>query len=165
MTKVGRDEGLIRYDSLNGLEGKSKHFGRPRLFFYGGIASLWLLGAVLAFAQSSQFETNVLRLQGAPFSVIDGKVRNTVRVHLVNKTSSKQTFVVEPETESGIEYIIPQTRIELESLGSTYLPILAQLPAEQMKPGIKLRLSISMEGNEGSKGTRLVEAPFVGPGS
>jgi hypothetical protein len=34
-----------------------------------------------------------------------------------------------------------------------------------MKPGIKLRLSISMEGNEGSKGTRLVEAPFVGPGS
>ena len=88
-----------------------------------------------------------------------------VRVHLVNKTSEKQTFVVTPETESGIEYIIPQTRIELDSLGSTYLPILAQLPADQMKPGIKMRLSISMEGNEGRKGTRIVEAPFVGPGS
>jgi len=165
MEKVGRDKGLVRYDSLNGLEGKAKHLGRPRLFFYGGIATLWLIGAAFAFAQSSQFETNVLRLEGAPFSVIDGQVRNAVRVHLVNKTSERQTFVVTPETESGIEYIIPQTRIELDSLGSTYLPILAQLPAEQMKRGIKIRLSISMEGNEGRKGTRLVEAPFVGPGS
>jgi cytochrome c oxidase accessory protein FixG len=165
MGKVGRDKGLIRYDSLNGLEGKEKHLGRPRLFFYGGIATLWLVGAAFAFAQSSQFETNVLRLQGAPFSVVDGRVRNAVRVHLVNKTSEKQTFVVTPETESGIEYIIPQTRIELDSLGSTYLPILAQLPADQMRPGIKMRLSISMEGNEGRKGTRIVEAPFVGPGS
>jgi hypothetical protein len=72
---------------------------------------------------------------------------------LVNKTSAKQTFIVETETESG----------ELDSLGSTYLPILAVLPADQMKPGIKIKLSISMEGNEGRKGTRLVEAPFVGP--
>ena len=165
MEKVDRDKGLVRYDSLNGLEGKASHLGRPRLFFYGGIATLWLIGAAFAFAQSSQFETNVLRFEGAPFSVIDGQVRNAVRVHLVNKTSERQTFVVTPETESGIEYIIPQMRIELDSLGSTYLPILAQLPAEQMKRGIKIRLSISMEGNEGRKGTRLVEAPFVGPGS
>jgi cytochrome c oxidase accessory protein FixG len=165
MDKVGRDKGLVRYDSLNGLEGKEKHLARPRLFFYGGIATLWLVGAAFAFAQSSQFETNFLRLEGAPFSVVDGQVRNAVRVHLVNKTSNKQTFVVEPETESGVEYIIPQTRIELDSLGSTYLPILAVLPADQMKPGIQMRLSISMEGNEGRKGTRIVEAPFVGPGS
>jgi cytochrome c oxidase accessory protein FixG len=165
MDKVGRPEGLIRYDSLNGLEGREKHGARARLFFYGGIATLWLIGAAFAFAQSSEFETNVLRLEGTPFSVVDGQVRNAVRVHLVNKTSDKQTFVVEPETESGIEYIIPQTRIELDSLGSTYLPILAMLPADQMKPGIKLRLTISMEGNDGRKGTRIVEAPFVGPGS
>jgi len=165
MDKVGRDKGLVRYDSLNGLEGREKHFARPRLFFYVGITTLWLVGAAFAFAQSSQFETNFLRLEGAPFSVVDGQVRNAVRVHLVNKTSSKQTFVVEPEADSGIEYIIPQTRIELDSLGSTYLPILAVLPADQMKPGIQMRLSISMEGNEGRKGTRIVEAPFVGPGS
>ena len=165
MTKVGREEGLIRDDSLNGLEGKSKHVGRARVCVYGGIVTLWLVGAAFAFAQSSQFETNVLRLQGAPFSVVEGNVRNAVRVHLVNKTSSRQAFIVEPETESGLEYIIPQTRIELDSLGSTYLPILVQLPAEQMKPGIKMKVTISMEGNEGRKGTRIVEAPFVGPGS
>jgi cytochrome c oxidase accessory protein FixG len=166
MTKVGREQGLVRYDSLNGLEGKEKHLGRPRLFFYGGIATLWLVGAAFAFAQSSAFETNVLRHEGVPFSVVEGQVRNAVKVHLVNKTSDKQVFLVQPETESGIEYIIPQTRVELESLGSTYLPVLAMLPAEQMKPGIKIRLTISMEGRgEERKGTRIVEAPFVGPGS
>ena len=163
MTKVGRPEGLVRYDSLNGLEGKPKHFGRPRLFFYGGIIMVWLLGTTLAFSQSAAFEANVLRLEGAPFMVIDGKVRNSLRVHLVNKTGDKQTFIIETESKSGIEYIIPQKRIELESLGSTYLPILAILPQDKMRPGLELKLSISMEGRDDRKGSRVVGAPFVGP--
>lgn len=163
MTKIDRPQGLIRYDSLNGLEGKPKRIGRPRLFFYGGIATLWLVGAAFAFTQSAEFEANVLRHEGAPFVVVDGQVRNSVRVHLVNKTSERQAFVVKPETETGIEYIIPQTRVELDSLGSTYLPILAVLPAAEMKPGIRIEMTISMEGRESGKGTRVVEAPFVGP--
>jgi cytochrome c oxidase accessory protein FixG len=165
MDKVGRPQGLVRYDSLNGLEGKSKHVARPRLYFYGGIVALWLIGAVFAFAQSTDFEANVLRHGGTPFMVVDGQVRNSIRVHLVNKTGDKQTFLIEPESESGIEYIIPQTRIELESLGSTYLPILAVLPAGQVRPDLKVQLTISMEGREDRKASRLVEAPFIGPGS
>jgi polyferredoxin len=165
MTKLDRPKGLVRYDSLNGLEGKPKHAARPRLFFYGGIAALWLIGAAFAFSHSAEFEANVLRHEGAPFSIVDGQVRNSVRVHLVNKTSDRQTFVVEPDTESGIEYIIPQTRIELDSLGSTYLPILAVLPAEQMRPDLKLKLTISMEGHDEKRATKVVEAPFVGPRS
>ena len=164
MSKVDRPQGLVRYDSLNGLEGKPKRMGRPRLFFYGGIATLWLIGAAFAFTQSAEFEANVLRHEGAPFAVVDGQVRNSVRVHLVNKTSERQAFVVTPETETGIEYVIPQTRVELDSLGSTYLPILAVLPVSEMKPGIKLKMTIAMEGREDGKGTRVVEAPFVGPG-
>jgi cytochrome c oxidase accessory protein FixG len=163
MDKVGRPEGLVRYDSLNGLEGNPKHVGRPRLFFYGGIATLWLIGSVLAFAQSASFEANVLRHTGAPFVVIDGQVRNSMRIHLVNKTGDKQTFLVEPESESGIEYIVPQRRVELESLGSTYLPVLAVLPEDQMQPGLKVQVTISMDGHEGRKSSRVVEAPFVGP--
>jgi polyferredoxin len=164
MEKVGRPKGLVRYDSLNGLEGKPKHFGRPRLFFYGGIATLWLIGSVFAFAQSADFEANVLRHTGAPFAVVDDQVRNSVRIHLVNKTGETQTFLIEPESESGIEYIIPQARVELESLGSTYLPVLAVLPTDEMRPGLKVQVEISMEGREDRKARRLVEAPFVGPG-
>lgn len=165
MQKVGRPKGLVRYDSLNGLEGKPKHVVRPRLFFYGGIAMLWLVGAAFAFSKSAEFEANVLRHEGAPFVVVEDHVRNSLRVHLVNKTGSTQTFLVEPETESGIQYIVPQTRIELESLGGTYLPILAILPVDRMQPGLKVRLTISMEGRNDEKGRRVIEAPFVGPGS
>lgn len=165
MEKVDRPTGLIRYDSLNGLEGKSKRVRRPRLFFYGGIATLWLVGAAFAFNQSTEFEANVLRHEGAPFAVVDGQVRNSVRIHLVNKTSERQTFVVTPENASGIAYIVPRPRVELDSLGSTYLPILAVLPQDEMKPGLEVQLTITMEGNEEGKGTRVVRAPFVGPGS
>jgi hypothetical protein len=84
-------------------------------------------------------------------------------VHLVNKTGDKQTFIIETESKSGIEYIIPQKRIELKSLGSTYLPILAILPQDKMRPGLELKLSISMEGRDDRKGSRVVGAPFVGP--
>jgi cytochrome c oxidase accessory protein FixG len=165
MEKVDRPKGLVRYDSLNGLEGKPKRVRRPRLFFYGGIATLWLVGAAFAFTQSSEFEANILRHEGAPFAVVDGQVRNSVRIHLVNKTAESQTFVVTPENESGIGYVVPRPRVELDSLGSTYLPILAVLPESEMKPGLKVKLTISMEGNDDRKGTRVVEAPFVGPGS
>jgi hypothetical protein len=64
-----------------------------------------------------------------------------------------------------MEYIVPQKRIELESLGSTYFPVLAILPADQMRRGLKVQLTISMEGRDDRKASRLVEAPFVGPGS
>jgi cytochrome c oxidase accessory protein FixG len=164
MDKVGRPRGLVRYDSLNGLEGQRKHVVRPRLFFYAGIVMLWLIGAVFAFAQSAEFEANVLRHEGAPFAIVDGQVRNSIRVHLINKTNATQTFVFEPESSSGIEYVVPRLRVELKSLGSTYVPILAVLPVEEMKPGLKMQLAISMEGREDRKSRRVVEAPFVGPG-
>ena len=34
MDKTGRDRGLIRYDSLNGLEGKERKIVRPRMILY-----------------------------------------------------------------------------------------------------------------------------------
>jgi cytochrome c oxidase accessory protein FixG len=165
MDKLDRPKGLVRYDSLNGLEGRTKHGMRPRLFFYGGIAALWLVGAAFAFTQSAEFEANVLRHEGAPFAVVDGQVRNSLRIHLVNKTSERQTFVVTPENESGITYVVPRPRVELDSLGSTYLPILAVLPQNEMTPGLEVQLTVAMEGNEEGKGTRIVRAPFVGPGA
>jgi Cu2+-exporting ATPase len=120
----------------------------------------WLQQRML---ERTEFEANVLRHEGAPFFVVDGQVRNSLRIHLVNKTGEKQTFLVEPESESGIDYIVPQKRIELESLGSTYLPVLAVFPADQMRPGLNVQLTISMEGRDDDKSSRLVEAPFVGP--
>lgn len=165
MEKVGTPRGLVRYDSLNGLEGRSKHVARPRLYFYAGIASLWLVGTVLAFAQSSEFEANILRHEGAPFAIVDGQVRNSLRIHLVNKAGQARVFLIAPESANNIDYIVPQTRVELDSLASTYVPILAMLPANEMQPGLKVQIRISIEGREDRKSSRLVEASFVGPGS
>ncbi len=168
MEKVGRPTGLVRYDSLNGLEGNSTRIARPRLFFYGAIVALWLGGTVLAVAQSNAFEANILRHDGEPFALIDGNIRNSVRIHLVNKTGKRQMFVIQPAppedgSQSPIEYVLPRTRIELESFGSTYVPILAMVPAEEMKPGLKVRVQISMEGRTDRKARRVMEAAFVGP--
>ena len=163
MEKVDRPKGLVRYDSLNGLEGKSKHRARPRLFFYSGLATLWLVGTVIAFAQSAPFEANALRHEGAPFAVVDGSVRNSLRIHLVNKTNEKQTFVIEPVAGGPLEYVLPQSEVSIESLKGTYVPVLAMSPLAEQRPGLKIRLSVSMKGRDDDESTRIVEAPFVGP--
>ncbi|MEM7437612.1 MAG: cytochrome c oxidase accessory protein CcoG, partial [Myxococcota bacterium] len=139
MDKVGSPRGLVRYDSLNGLEGRQKHRARPRLYFYGGIAALWLVGTVLAFAQSTTFEANLLRQGDAPFAVVDGKIRNSLQIHLINKSGEARTFLVAPaddgDESGGVEYVLPRTSLELDSLAGTYLPVLAILPLDEMSPG------------------------------
>lgn len=167
MDKVGTPRGLVRYDSLNGLEGRPKHVARPRLFFYAGIAGLWLVGTVFAFAQHTEFEANVLRHEGSPFAVGDGEVRNSMRIHLVNKTGETQTFLIEPAADSvaPLELVIPRSRVEVSSLGSTYIPILAKLPASAVEPGLQVRLRISIEGSGEDDSSRIVEASFIGPRS
>ena len=54
MDKLKRPRGLVRYDSLNGLEHRKKSLFRPRLVFYGTAALAWALGCFMVFAGPHQ---------------------------------------------------------------------------------------------------------------
>ena len=130
--------------------------------------TLWLIGAVAAFAKTTPFEANILRHEGAPFAVVEGTVRNALRIHLINKTGDPRTFSIAPAEGGPIQYVLPQKEVRLSSLQGTYVPVLALLPEAELRPGLKVQLRIRMSdgrsGNEGDPAERVIEAPFVGPG-
>jgi cytochrome c oxidase accessory protein FixG len=164
MIKLKRDPGLIRYDSLNGLEGEKKRFLRPRLAFYAVLGVVGVIVASFAIQSRTAFEANMLRQSGAPpFVVTDrGVVRNTYEIHLVNKGEESAVFRVRPASD-GMEFVIPRTRIELRSLDSTTLPVFVTLPREDVESGLEARVEIEMEG--APEETRIVGVPFLGPSS
>jgi cytochrome c oxidase accessory protein FixG len=167
MDRLERPRGLVRYDSLHGLEGRATKFFRPRLFFYGGLMLLWFVGAVAAFAKTSPFEANILRHEGAPFAVAEGTVRNSLRIHLINKTGQTRSFTIAPVQDHPIQYVLPQREVELGSLQGTYVPVLALVPEADLRPGLKVQLRIRMgdgSAEDADAEGRVIEAPFVGPG-
>lgn len=94
MTKLGRDKGLVRYDSLNGLAGKKKRFFRPRIFLY---FILMLAGATAFALSASKLKSagmNLVRMKGAPYIVNDESVRNQYMMRIINKTSESKDYSI-----------------------------------------------------------------------
>ncbi len=94
MGKLDRPKGLVRYDSLNGLNGKKTRFVRPRTILY---TVLMLLGAsALAFSLTRVHDVNisVARMRGAPFYVDETGIRNQFEVSLTTKRNVDTAFTL-----------------------------------------------------------------------
>ncbi len=161
MDRLHRPRGLVRYDSLNGLVGNARRWMRPRLFFYLGIAVLWAFGVFFATRTRTSFEANLLRLQGAPYSLEGTTVRNAFNIHLVNKLGETHTFVAEPlAPPAGVTYLIPMTRVRLAPFEGAHLPVFVTVPRGQTLPGGAVRLRVRCEG---TADVITAAAPFLQP--
>ena len=133
MVRLGRPTGLIRYDSLNGFEGRQKRFFRPRVFLYLGAALLGLLVCALMAFNLSPVDIHVSRGSGAPF-IIDGEqVRNRFLVRLVNKTNRNVGVRILATAPRRLSVIVPQAVVELAPRSDLRLPILVHF-ARGMAP-------------------------------
>ena len=162
MDKLHRPRGLVRYDSLRGLAGDARRILRPRLVIYAAAIALWVLGLGFTLRRRVEFETNLLRLQGAPYTLDGDTVRNAFDIHLVNKLNARTTFRVEPERVDvpGLSYVIPLRSVTLAPLAGTHLPIFVTMPRSSFHGDVPLRIRVFPEG--GGEG-RTVTAPFLGP--
>ncbi len=161
MTKVGQPTGLIRYDSMRGVEEKQHRFVRPRLFLYAA----FLLAGVVAFsigvATRTPFEANVLRTPGAPFTVDGDQIRNTFQIHLANKQPHELTWVLEPVSMDGVEFVMPISRLTLPTLADRELPLVVEIERSHWRPGMKVQVRVRAEGTDLE---RTIEVPLQGPG-
>jgi cytochrome c oxidase accessory protein FixG len=133
MTKIGKPRGLIRFDSSRGFETGESRMLRPRFFIYG-VVMLGLLGLFVFRALERQpFQVTVMRSQGLPYTIEDGVIRNLYSLQLQNKTDQRRVYFVAPAADGaatmpGIEFIIPQPRIEVDGLSDAPLTIFAMQP-------------------------------------
>jgi len=161
MDKLGRDRGLVRYDSLNGLEGKPKKKKRPRLILYTLALTLWSVGVAFAFQSHEAYEANLLRPPGGtPFVVREGVVQNTVQVHLVNKTDADQTYSLEGVGDE-LDYVIPTPEVTLSGGDSRHVPVIVRRPEGPIPRGLEVGLRVTPPEGEPME----LAAPFLGPSS
>jgi cytochrome c oxidase accessory protein FixG len=160
MTKVGRPRGLVRYDSQNGLTGRAKRLLRPRLYVYTALGALGLGVATFALSGRSDFEANMLRAVGAPYTLDGDVVRNSLRIHLVNKRSATTTFTLVPEPAPGASFFLPLQQVTLAPLGYADAPVMVSVPRERFAGEFQVRVTVRPSG---APGDRVATAKFLGP--
>lgn len=156
MDRLKRPRGLVRYDSLNGLLSKPKRFLRPRAYLYLALGALGLGVAAFAMTRHVSFEANLLRLSGAPYVLEGSEVRNVLELHLVNKRSEAQKFLLEPEAGPRMRFVIAQPEVELSPLSSQRIPIFVFAPNDHSPRKVRIRVDDGVA-------PRWVESHFVAP--
>ncbi|MEM6916135.1 MAG: cytochrome c oxidase accessory protein CcoG [Verrucomicrobiota bacterium] len=131
MDKTKQPRGLVRYDSLNGLQGKERRIWRPRVALYTGFLFLGLAvaGTVVSGLQPAKIE--IIRMAGQPYYFGEEGVRNQYRVQLITKQSvpALLTFRFPGLPEGALVSGLPD-KITLEPSVETMQTVLVQVPKE-----------------------------------
>lgn len=161
MTKVKRPTGLIRYDSLNGLEGGETQWIRPRTIMYSILLLVGMSVAGWSISTVRPANLGVTRMTGAPYIVSDEAVRNQYLVRIVNKRESVQSFTLEvigaPEAFTLTGFT---GTVEVSPLGEEVFPLVMQVPRSEYIGKFPLELILHEVADEFQL-RREIE--FIGP--
>jgi len=137
MDKVGRPRGLIRYASLDEMEGKpvKRLLLRPRVWVYTFILTVALLGIAYGLSTLSAIDLNVLHERAPLFvQLSDGSIQNKYTLKLLNKANDDLLVTISAESAVPIELVGAEKpfKIKRKDLGSESVPVTfyakAQLP-------------------------------------
>ena len=88
MEKVGREKGLIRYDSYNGIEQGRKTVFTGRVQAYIGVLIALIALQGFLFATRSEVEAVILRTPGMLYQKVDDTyISNLYNYQIINKTT------------------------------------------------------------------------------
>ncbi len=161
MHKLKRPAGLIRYDSLAGLNGGPRVFWRPRLALYAALMFAGITAASFALSTVRSAVVSVTRLPGAPYFVQGESVRNQFLLRIFNKLPSPGMFRIEldgPRPE-GLE-LQGATGEQVPGWGEAKVTLVATVPAAQLHKQTTVQLVVKDEA-----GTVLARKPLplIGP--
>jgi cytochrome c oxidase accessory protein FixG len=159
MLKVKRPPGLIRYTSLNQLDGRPRRVLRPRLYVYGAAALLAVCGAVGALAGRTVFEATVVRQPGVPWVIDDARVRNQLEIHLTNKTGATARYRLAVRGPAA-DVRLGQTDVTLPPFGDVRIPLVIAVDLAAATPDLGFTLDArDEEGTVREQAIRFVAPP------
>ncbi len=162
MEKVQRPQGLIRFDSYNGIEGGKPLKFTARLAGYSVIlvALVGLLTYLLV--SRSDVETTVLRVPGQLFQkTVDGNISNLYNIQVINKTFNVISLYIKvmDQPEAKI-YRVGEPSLLVPANGMVESVYFVELPAIQIvKAKTPILLGIFSENTMIEK----VKTNFLGP--
>lgn len=160
MKKVKRPTGLIRYDSLNGIEkGKRKIF-RSRTILYSIFLALGCVIMAWIFSiKARPFYAEMTRMKGPTFSASDAGVKNQFTFTIVNKRNQEMAYTLTMDAPNYLQLHTGATEIILPPHGETEFTVVVFSEKEAYQ-GIR-KLTFNILSSDGSEVE--LESKFMGP--
>ncbi|MBK1718480.1 cytochrome c oxidase accessory protein CcoG [Thiocystis violacea] len=167
MDKVGRPRGLIRYASLDELEGLPTKtlLLRPRVWVYSAILALALGGIVYGLTSLAPMELKVLH-ERAPLFVLqsDGSIQNKYTLKILNKTPDILSVTIRVSGHDQIRLAGAEEPIETAPGGVTPAVVFVRIPrrllAAEQQPIV---FRVEAERSSGDPVATERESVFIGP--
>ncbi|MGV3483920.1 MAG: cytochrome c oxidase accessory protein CcoG [Planctomycetaceae bacterium] len=163
MDKIGRPRGLIRFSSQETLSGRPASKLRLRLLLYPSLLAIVTATFFGVLWNKSSFDATVLRGAGNPYTSIGvGRIQNSLKLRLVNRTDQPQTYQVEMVSppDAVLEVMDPQ-KLVMAPGKSNLIPLSVAFPARLTGQGGRVIAVLSITDTAGQ--SRQVSCPLLGP--
>lgn len=162
MAKLGRPQGLVRYDSQRGFLTGVRRFLRGRVVLYSVLLLAGATAFSLAVTRRRPFDANLLRSPGRGYALEGERVHNTFDLQLINKRPGPRTFTLSVVGPQGAETVVSTSDLQLESLEVRRIPVHVFVPVADFKAGLRAEILVRCADPEGEL-TRTATAPLLGP--
>ncbi len=136
MEKIGRPKGLIRYASLDELQGKPQLplYKRPRVLVYFTIMALAITGLLYGLTHLGTFDLKVLHSRQPLFvQLSSGDIQNRYELKVLNKMDRDMTVSIAVDGPNEMETQGLKERITLPSNKLTSFTVFLRVPQRDLK--------------------------------
>ncbi len=165
MDKIDRPRGLIRYESIDALEGKdvAPLFKRPRVLVYMGIMALSFVGIIYGLSTLSGLDVKVLHERQPLFVILsDGSVQNKYELKILNKTHDDMHVVVTADGLEGVTLVGADKPFLARPGKVTPYTVYLRLPRYSMQSE-SMPVQFKLTGVEQPELTTQYQSMFLGP--
>ena len=161
MKKIDRPKGLVRYDSMQGLQGKKTRWIRPRIVAYTVLMAVGMLALGLTMHRLHGFQATLTRMTGAPYYVGEGGVRNQFQLRIINKQQTEQEYGVSlQKAPEGTLLGGVMGSLKVAPQSEEQQVVMIEIPRAVYTGKQSMQISVI---NAALQDTQIIEFEFTGP--
>lgn len=161
MDKVGYERGLIRYDSMTGIEKGERKIFTPRVIAYSVALLLLLVADGFMLANRGSMEAIILRAKGQTYQKVDeAHISNLYTYSLINKMPTALPIHVELDEANGelkFAGVQPDTLPKAGKIQGAFTVTMPRADLHGFKNDIKIKIY------SGDELIETVHTNFMGP--
>lgn len=165
MDKIGKPRGLIRYTSLDALEGKHQLpiYKRPRPLIYLTIMTLALSGILYGLTHLGSLELKVIHARSPLFvQMSDGTIQNKYDMKVLNKLDHDVQVLVSATGPEGLVLLDADKPIALKSGKLTSRTMFMKVPADKLAES-RVPVEITVQNIDNPEDAVSYNSAFFGP--
>lgn len=167
MVKIGRPKGLIRYASLDEMQGKHVKplLGRPRVWVYSAILTLALAGIVYGLSSLAPIDLKVLHERAPLFVTLsDGSIQNKYTLKILNKAPQDLSVIISAAGPEGLQLVGADAPVTIRHGTVTPATVFVKVPKGNLVAAQEpLRFRVEGQGPSGQPVRAERESVFIGP--